>query len=284
MNIYNKKEKKNNSNQLVIEKLTDLLKLSPDKLKKAEYSDFSGKYFNQIIDEVIESEKKPKKQIINQKNKSNYQQKNTHQEIDNNDNDNNDNNNNDINIINDNKNKVILIDMKNQIDENNNNNQNYILQYQSIDSSFSQNNKSNIKNNNNSPIISYSKFNDSSYPIKKIIFTIYYNTSFGQEIAISGSNDKLGKWDKNQLFYLQWRKGNKWVGELDIYELEDFEFKFVLCSNKDIISWEPGENNNVYFTALFNEIKDFPRGRYNKYEYEYNRDNGELKLNCNWPH
>ena len=52
--------------------------------------------------------------------------------------------------------------------------------------------------------------------------------------------------------------------------------------NKEIIAWEPGENNNVYFTALFNEFKDFPKGRYNKYQYEYNKNKGELTLNCKW--
>ena len=65
----------------------------------------------------------------------------------------------------------------------------------------------------------------------------------------------MGNWDKNQLLYLNWSEGNKWEGELDLDEdnLEDFEFKFVLCQNKNIIFWEPGENNNVYFSALINE-------------------------------
>ena len=113
---------------------------------------------------------------------------------------------------------------------------------------------------------------------------IMKNTLFGQEIAISGSSYKLGNWDKNNLFFLNWTKGNIWVGELDINEeYEDFEFKFVLCNNKNIISWEPGENNNVYFAALLNEIKEYQKGKFNKYEYEYNSDEGELTLNCHWP-
>ena len=277
MNIYNKKEKnKTNSNQLVIEQLSDLLKLSPDKLKNAHYSDFSGKYFDQIIDEVIKSEKNPKIPAINnQKKQINYQQKNNYEDNKFND------NNNDINIDNENQNKMEIIDMNNQIEQNNNNNNYYNIQYQRINSSFSQNN-SLIKHTNNSPIINYNNINDSSHPIKKIIFKIYYDTVFGQEIAISGSNNKLGNWDKNKLLFLEWSKGNKWMGEIDIDELEDFEFKFVVCFNKEIASWEPGENNNVYFTALYNEIKDYPKGRYNKYEYEYDKNNGELVLNCKW--
>lgn len=277
MNIYRKKEK-NNSNQLVIEKLTDLLKIPPDKLKKAQYSDFSGKYFDQIIDEVIKSEKKPKNENIIQNKQTNYNYINK---------------NNSPNI--NNENKIILnddkikneeekkINISNNSNEFKNYNQNYIPQYQSIDSSFSQKSKIGVKHNINSPVIVYDNYNDNNYPIKKIVFIIYYNTVFGQEIAISGSNDKLGNWNKNKLFYLEWSQGNKWIGELDIDELEDFEFKFVVCYNKEIISWEPGENNNVYFTALFNEIKEYPKGRYNKYQYEYNRENGQLVLNCRWP-
>ena len=49
-----------NSSHLKIENLTDLLKISPDKLKSAQYSDFSGKYFEQIYKEVLKSESKLK--------------------------------------------------------------------------------------------------------------------------------------------------------------------------------------------------------------------------------
>ena len=74
------------------------------------------------------------------------------------------------------------------------------------------------------------------------------------------------------------------MGELDIDGgYEDFEFKFVLCYNKNIIAWEPGDNNNVYFTALLNEIKEYQKGKFNKYEYDYNQNEGRLTLNCHWP-
>jgi hypothetical protein len=81
---------KNENNHLVIEKLTDLLKLSPEKLKNAKYSDFSGKYFEQINDEVIKLENKPKnlkiqknnlnQQIISNENKINFQNQNKYKE------------------------------------------------------------------------------------------------------------------------------------------------------------------------------------------------------------
>ena len=229
----------NESNHLILDNITDLLKISPDKLKKAHYSDFCGKYFEQINKEVIKSEEKnikPKKEnkIINSKE------------------------------INSNTNTLTI-----------NRKQKNIIGY--------------VLNKKNNPI-QISGYNnhynneEEIYPINKIIFNIYYNTLFGQEIAIAGSSYKLGKWDKNNLFFLKWTEGNKWVGELDINEeYEDFEFKFVLCYNKNIISWEPGDNNNVYFTALLNEIKEYQKGKFNKYEYEYDQNEGILTLNCHWP-
>ena len=228
----------NESNHLILENITDLLKISPAQLKKAHYSDFSGKYFEQINKEVIKSEAKnikPIKEKIN------------------------------IKEINNNINNTLTINRK----------QKNIIGY--------------IINKSNNPIQisgynNYYKKEEESYQINKIVFNIYYNTLFGQEIAIAGSNNKLGRWDKNNLFFLKWTEGNIWVGELDLDGgYEDFEFKFVLCYNKNIIAWEPGDNNNVYFTALLNEIKDYQKGRYNKYEYDYNINEGILTLNCQWP-
>ena len=235
-----------NSSQLKIENLTDLLKISPDKLKTAQFSDFSGKYFEQIYTEVLKSESKlkPKKQ----KEKMESLEFN---ELNNNI----DRNAISINRKDKNKNKIgYILDNKTKLPIT-------IYGY------------NNYENND-----------EDFYSIKKIIFNIQYNTLFGQEIAISGSSYKLGNWDKNNLFFLNWTKGNKWIGALDIdSDYEDFEFKFVLCYDKNIICWEPGENNNVYFTALLNEIKEFQKGKFNKYEYEYNQDEVILNLYCYWP-
>ena len=284
---------KNESNHLVLEKLTDLLKLSPEKLKNAKYSDFSGKYFEQINDEVIKLENKPKnpkiqrnnlnQQININKNKINFQNQSKYEE-----NSNTFNNNIEDNIINT---DIYANNINNMIKRNhyNNNEEEYVPQYKSLGISISQNNNIGVlRSIDNIPIARYKNYNnndgDDEYPIRKIIFNIYYNTIFGQEIGISGSNEQLGNWDKNQLLYLNWSEGNKWEGELDLDEdnLQDFEFKFVLCQNKNIIFWEPGENNNVYFSALINEIKEYPKGRYNKYQYEYNKEDGELLLKCKW--
>ena len=280
MSIY-KKKGNNNSNHLVIEKLTDLLKLSPEELKNAHYSDFSGKYFEQINDEVIKLENNPKiiQKEINAPTNNNQDKKE---------------------IQNNNENKNIIYKKHNIEYENKNNSINirnkyikkeeeeeYVPQYKSIGVTVSRKKKIDVMRNiNNIPIGGYNIYNNNEdyFPIRKIIFNIIYNTVFGQEIAISGSSNILGNWDKNRLLFLNWSQGNKWVGEIDLNEddLEDFEFKFVLCLNKKIICWEPGENNNVYFNDLINEIKEYTNGKYNKYQYEYDRNNGELLLNCKW--
>ena len=232
-----------NSSHLKLENLSDLLKLSPDQLKSVHYSDLSGHYFEQIYKEVIKSEEK-----LNPKKE--YKNFNINQTTDNIDK-------NTISIKRKDKNK-------NQI-------------------GFILDNKTKMP----IPLYGYNTYEnnrENNFAIKKIIFNIYYNTLFGQEIAIAGSSYKLGNWDKNNLFFLNWTKGNKWIGVLDLEDnYEDFEFKFVLCYNKNIICWEPGENNNVYFSALLNEIKEYHKGKFNKYEYEYNQDDEELYLYCHWP-
>jgi len=280
---------KNENNHLVLEKLTDLLKLSPEKLKNAKYSDFSGKYFEQINDEVIKLESKPKnkkmpknnlnQQINTNENKINFQNQNKYEERPNIYKNNIENINTEIYVNN-------LNDINKRVHYNKNEEE-YIPQYKSLGMAISQNNNNTLRNIDNIPVAGYNNYNnvdEDDYPIRKIIFNIYYNTIFGQEIGISGSNEQLGNWDKNQILYLNWSEGNKWEGELYLDEnnLEDFEFKFVLCQNKNIIFWEPGENNNVYFSSLINEIKEYPKGRYNKYQYEYNREDGELLIKCKW--
>ena len=252
----NENNNENRDNLLVLNKLTDLLKISPDKLKTAQYSDFCGKYFQQIKEEVIKSEKNQKKEenILNNDSTDNNLTVNRKK-------------NNNISFI---KYKGIQVSGYNE----HHNNDNYEI-----------NNDMNasIPNQPFNYIHQYTE-DIYSFHIKKIIFNLKYNTIFGQEIAISGSNNKLGNWDKHNLLFLQWNEGNIWIGELDIDEnYEDFEFKFVLCYNKEIIKWEPGENNNVYFSALFNELKENCKGKFNKYEYDYDKINEELTLKCFWP-
>ena len=118
--------------------------------------------------------------------------------------------------------------------------------------------------------------------INKIIFSIRYNTTFGEEIGILGSLPILGNWNQNEIFHLNWNNGNIWTGEINIENLSDFEFKFVISSNGNVKNWENGDNNKVNFDKLINEIKYKKKGYFNKYEYNYESIKRELLLKCRW--
>lgn len=140
------------------------------------------------------------------------------------------------------------------------------------------NNTSNIINNTNN------NTNSNEININKIIFSIKYNTKFGEEVGILGSIPELGNWNQNQIFYLHWNNGNVWTGEILIgpNPLSDFEFKFIISSNRCVKIWESGDNNKVNFDKLFNEIKYKKNGFINKYQYSFDSDKEELLLKCKW--
>ena len=142
----------------------------------------------------------------------------------------------------------------------------------------------NYWNNNNQPNYIYNtntnvrKNLNITYPLKKIIFSINYISTYGEEVGILGSLPILGNWDQNNVFKLKWNSGHIWKGEIDVNNnmIEDFEFKFVILSENTVKIWENGENNKFDYDSLFNQIKNKKRGTYSKYDYEYN-ENEESK-------
>lgn len=122
------------------------------------------------------------------------------------------------------------------------------------------------------------------YPLIKIIFSINYNSTFGEEVCILGSSPKLGMWKLSGALPLKWNVGNVWKGEIkiEVDDLQDFEFKFVIVEKGKIKYWEAGDNNVVNFTGLINQFQFNRVGRYNKYEYEYNPNKGILLIKCHW--
>ena len=58
--------------------------------------------------------------------------------------------------------------------------------------------------------------NDIIIRINKIIFSIIYDTTFGEEVGILGSMPNLGNWNQTGIFYLKWNNGNIWMGEIPI--------------------------------------------------------------------
>ena len=120
--------------------------------------------------------------------------------------------------------------------------------------------------------------------LKKIIFTINYTTTFGEEMGILGSLPMLGNWDESKAFKMIWSKGHVWKGEIpvNIYVAKGFEFKFVIIQDKKVKTWENGENNKFDYDGVINEITANKKGFYSRFEYEFYPHNGELSFYCKW--
>ena len=242
---------KKKEEKIVIDNLGDLLKIPFSKLSHAKFSNFSGKYFEQIYKDTIAL-------IENECFNNNKIQISSE-------------NNSEINNIQDISNSN-LSDNNNFINNNFNNEE--ILNF-NVTNINNINNESNEDMNNNI-------FDKGYFPLKKITFEMNYKTKFGEEIGILGNIDYLGNWNTNKVFKLKWTNGNLWVGSIYINEdnLIDFEFKFILLYHNKIIKWESGINNIFSFNDINQKLIQQKNGQYSKYSYKYLED--ELILKCKW--
>ena len=161
-----------------------------------------------------------------------------------------------------------------------NNNNNFFNSYNQRNSNFSDKNEINDESSNST--INKNNTNK-THKIKKIIFNYKYNSNYGDIIGILGSNEQLGKWCQDKILYLKWNYGNIWSSYIivDNAKLENFEFKYII-SHEGTIYWEKGYNYLVDFEGLIDEIQYHKKGRFNKYEYAYVKENSELILHCKW--
>ena len=331
------KSKKNNFNnnkeKIIIDSITDLLKIPIHKLNNSNLDNLSGKYFDKIYQEAINSENqqdirqssyainKSKKNNKANNNTDNISQKNKRKKK--------------SNIANNltekkdfyveeieldlpeaehnrykylSKSKNNIANKKFTSYKNNNNNINNITPFaneeneevyifgenQTPGNNYDENNFY-IKNNFYLPSQTTPTPNPDSldeedkkkiviYPLNKIIFSIIYNTIYGEEVCILGSSAKLGMWKYEGALHLGWNEGNLWKGEINVSveDLQDFEFKFIIVEKGKIKYWESGDNNIVNFTGLINEFQFKNKGKYNKYEYDYHPNDGSLTIKCNW--
>ena len=119
--------------------------------------------------------------------------------------------------------------------------------------------------------------------INSIKFEIKYDTAYGEEVGILGSNESLGNWNINNIYYLKWNYGNIWTGKININKpYKNFEFKYVITFNRKIKYWESGDNNKIFFDKICNDIKNKKHGYIDKYEYTYDNINKELYLKYKW--
>ncbi len=256
-----KKNKENKDDKIVIENLTDLLKIPFSKLNNTKLSNFSGKYYEEIYQEALKVERGEiqQNQINNQNNNQNFNNQNNQNNFENDDN-----------------------FFENSVSsENNNMNEN-------MNNNNNNTNNNNIRMNNNMNNINNDRMSEVSenytqgLTLQKVTFEIVYPTVFGEEIGVLGSGNSLGNWNQDRVIKLKWNKGNIWKGSISIneYNLTDFEFKFVLLFNNKIKQWESGANNIVNFNNIYQEVIKNRNGRFNKYNYQYLED--ELVLKCKW--
>ena len=295
--VQNHKESKHIiQKKIVINSITDLLKLPINKINNSKIQNFSGIYFDKIYEEAIKTES-PKEEnkssnfgkieIINKKlkqkevgtgHKPGKSNKNTSTKKEN--------NNNSINI-------KYYYDEDTEIPPNKHRIEYNYLEIKNKKDIYPKDDDTqdnDLETEKNEPPTSYpskdiiQKSKNSEIPINKIIFSINYNSFFGEEVAVLGSLSKLGFWELSGALPLHWNEGNVWTGEINIEDedWQNFEFKFIVVEKGIIKSWEEGENNLMNFDELIKNIISNKVGRYNKYKYEYNKSEESLYIKCHW--
>ena len=284
----NKKEsKKLSQEKIVINSITDLLKIPINKIHNSKIENFSGEYFDKIYEEVIKNESQP---LSNETNTNNKDLNQNGKEVDSNNINKNipKKENNCINIIKPYYEEDIDIPKnKYRLEYKNNLN----LKNNQKDEDTEDNDDENFKKNDfDTPYMTppppkeNQKRKNSPIPINKIFFSVNYNSKFGEEVAILGSLAKFGLWELSGALPLKWNEGNIWTGEINVEDedWQNFEFKFIVVENGKIKFWESGENNIINFDELIKNILSNKIGRYNKYKYEYNKTDETLSIKCHW--
>lgn len=81
---------------------------------------------------------------------------------------------------------------------------------------------------------------------------MYYETRFGQSVAVVGSTKELGAW-KEYKCKLIWTKGHIWKSEVPFEVSESvFQYKYVLVEEDGSIQWEIGINRIADLNILPN--------------------------------
>ena len=283
------KNQQNNNieEKLVINSISDLLKIPISKINSSKIENFTGIYFDKIYKEVIENENPSKENEFKNNQKNIEVNENIiHPKLLNKDKEMN------INNI---REQIIKKEYDDNIPPNNNiKDYRYLKDDEKINNNDLEQKEDETQDNefdtekNDFNINSKPKQNlkrkNSKIPINKILFSINYNSNYGEEVAILGSLSKLGFWQLSGALPLHWNNGNIWTGEINIddEDWQKFEFKFIVVERGKIKKWENGENNVIDFDGLIKNIESNKIGRYNKYKYEYNNNEELLLIKCYW--
>ena len=284
-NLYNIKTNENNDNNSHNNTLHEENKITYNKSEKS---------FSTMFNEIKKKQKRKYYFTLLQKKINYLKQINSNNKFNKNNIFINDNNNNNIS----NSEKYLHFRIKTN-SSNIDNNENYKNNFQSYNNTYHTNNNNNFFTSYNENTTNLNDKNDiidktssstiyknntnNSHKISKITFNFKYNSNYGDNIGILGSNEKLGNWCQDKILYLKWNYGNIWSNSINVdnSKLENFEFKYII-SHEGTIYWEKGYNYLVDFEGLIDEIQYHKKGRFNKYEFTYKKENSELILHCKW--
>ncbi|CAG9334122.1 unnamed protein product [Blepharisma stoltei] len=85
-------------------------------------------------------------------------------------------------------------------------------------------------------------------------FHINYKTSFGESIWVCGNHEKIGNWNPQHAFKLEWSEGNIWKGTLPIEKdkVGTLEYKYI-CKKGNNLKWEFGPNHFLMIEGIIED-------------------------------
>ena len=129
------------------------------------------------------------------------------------------------------------------------------------------------------------------FKIEKIIFQVSCKTELGEDLAVIGSINELGNWNKKKALKMKWNKGNIWSGTLffNYGQIKDFEYKFIILSKGIIKLWEDGNNRKFSLSQIKGLIESAPKTEtiihlknISSQNIDYNRNNYALTIMSDW--
>ena len=78
-----------------------------------------------------------------------------------------------------------------------------------------------------------------------IQFQIEYHTHWGQQLFVSGSSAKLGKWEDHKSAPMVYRGEGKWELELQLSKAQNFQYRYLIKHENGSVEREFGEPREI---------------------------------------
>lgn len=81
----------------------------------------------------------------------------------------------------------------------------------------------------------------------KIQFTLPHHVEFGQEVALVGDADILGKWDATAAVSMNWTDGDVWTATAEVPLGSSLQYKYIIRApdSGEVIEWQAGDNLTI---------------------------------------